>query len=253
MTGQPVAGLIHYQLVGPLHLSAGPDEIARRQAFLQAHVAQSIRVGIAPITEGYAAIESDRDIAINGPAILNGLIAASGQGAEVAVVGCFGDPVLDAARECLDIPVVGAGEASMLLAMQLGWRFSIISPLDGGRGRSEAQIRRMGIAARHASTRGLGVDIAQMAAGQIDPIEAIIAAGRRAIQEDGADVLVLGCMSFAFLGLTPRLEETLGVPVVNPVIAAVKTAEMILAHKIRHGRIAWAAAKQKQHLKTNGE
>lgn len=253
MTGQPVTGQIHYQLVGPLHLSAGPAEIARRQAFLQAHAAPGIDVSIAPIMEGYAAIESDRDIAVNGPAILNGLIAASAQGADAAVVGCFGDPVLDAARECLDIPVVGAGEAAMLLALQLGWRFSIISPMDGGRGRSEAQIRRMGISARHASTRGLGVDIAQMAAGQIDPLDALISAGRRAIEEDGADVLVLGCMSFAFLGLTPRLEQTLGVPVVNPVIAAVKTAEMLLAHQTRHGRIGWAGAKQKQHLQSNGE
>ena len=247
MTGQPASGVIHYQLVGPLHLTAGQPEIARRRAFLQAHVASDIRVDIAPTADGHAAIESDRDITINGPGILHGLTSAAWKGADVAIVGCFGDPVLDAARECLNIPVVGAGEASMLLAMQLGWRFSIISPIEGGRGRVEAQTRRMGIAARHASTRGLGIDIAGLAQGSIDPIEAIIAAGRRAIVEDGADVLVLGCMSFAFLGFTPRLEEALGVPVINPVIAAVKTAETMLAHGTRHSRSGWALARPRQY------
>lgn len=68
------------------------------------------------------------------------------------------------------------------------------------------------------------------------------------MQEDGANILVLGCMSMAFLGLTAELEDRIGVPVVSPVIAALKTAEMMLWHAVTHNRIGWPAPPKKAVL-----
>jgi allantoin racemase len=69
------------------------------------------------------------------------------------------------------------------------------------------------------------------------------------VQEDGGDVLVLGCMSMAFL---PSICETLGqhvlVPVVNPVIAALKTAETLVAMKLAHSKIAWPPPKPQERI-----
>lgn len=240
-------GKIVYQLVGPLHLSVGPEEVARRQAFLQSHAAPGVEVEARPLPEGRAAIESDTDSALAGPHILESVIRAEAEGARGVIIGCFGDPVIEAARECVSVPLIGAGEAAMALALQLGYRFSIISPIGGGRGRRDAQVRLLGLESRYASTRGLGVDIAGMTQGAFDPLPAIIAAGRRCIEEDGAEVLVLGCMSFAFLDLTAEIQEAVGAPVVNPVIAALKSAETMLAHGLRHSRVAWPAAKSKTH------
>ena len=60
-----------------------------------------------------------------------------------------------------------------------------------------------------------------------DRVERIVAAGRHCLDEDGADAIVLGCMSMAFLpGVARSLQEKLGCPVINPVLAALKTAEM---------------------------
>jgi allantoin racemase len=67
-----------------------------------------------------------------------------------------------------------------------------------------------------------------------------VGAARAAVVEDGADVLVLGCMSMAFLpGVCEALSERVGVPVVNPVIAALKTAEAVVSMRIAHSKQAW--------------
>jgi allantoin racemase len=59
--------------------------------------------------------------------------------------------------------------------------------------------------------------------------------------------LVLGCMSMAFLpGICESLSERVGVPVVNPVVAALKTAEAVSAMRISHSKSAWPPPKPQE-------
>lgn len=243
---------IHYQLVAPLDLTAGPDEVERRGKFLSAHTGKGFETTIQPTQSGRASIESDLDTVLAGPQIVEGIVAAEAAGASAAIIGCFGDPVLEAVRESVDIPVIAPGESAMTLALHLGYRFSIISPMAEGSARSDARVRELGLSSRYASTRGVGIAVADLAGGNSDPLEAIIGAGRRCVEEDGADVLLLGCMSMAFLGMTPDIEKALGVPVVNPVIAALKTAEMMLVHNLNHSRNSWPKAQVKKTYHRNG-
>lgn len=244
---------ILYQLVAPLDLSAGPAEVARRQKFLQSHAAEGFDVYVQPTVSGRASIESDTDVVLAGPAILDGIVAGQAAGAQAAIIGCFGDPVLEAVRESVDIPVIAPGESAMTLALHLGYRFSIISPMAEGAARSDARVRELGLSARYASTRGIGVSVADLAGGLADPLEPIIEAGRRCVEEDGADTLLLGCMSMAFLGMTGAIEKAVGVPVVNPVIAALKVAEAMLVHDLAHSRRSWPKAHNKKTYLRNGE
>lgn len=244
---------IVYQLVAPMDLTAGPAEVARRQQFLQDRAGPGIGIEVRPTRHGRAAIESEYDAMLAAPEILHGVETAVADGAAAAIVGCFSDPALDALREAVDVPVIGPGEAAMCLALQLGHRFSVISPLASGAGRRDAHVRGLGLSARYASCRGIGVSVADMAGGSSDPFAGILAAGRACIEEDGADVLILGCMSMAFLDQTARIESELGVPVINPVIAALKTAEMCLAHRLRPSRRSWAKPAEKTTFHHNRE
>ncbi|MBO0764485.1 MAG: hypothetical protein J2P50_07845, partial [Hyphomicrobiaceae bacterium] len=75
------------------------------------------------------------------------------------------------------------------------------------------------------------------------------AAARAAVHEDGADVLVLGCMSMAFLpAICEALTERVGVPVVNPVIAALKTAEAMAAMRLAHSKTAWPTPEPQERV-----
>jgi allantoin racemase len=240
-----------YQLVAPMERSLGPEEIEHRRAFLQSYAVPGTTVEVRSIKRGVAAIESAYDAAMAVPYILESLREPPCGPGVAVIIGCFSDPGLDAAREIIAGPVVGPAMSAMHLAMQLGNRFSIIAPSENGSGHSASYVRMLGLDSSYASTRGMGLSVIELAKGNASAFDRIAEVGRRCVQEDRADVLILGCMSMAFLGLTAELEDRIGVPVVSPVIAALKTAEMMLSHAVTHSRIGWPAPPPKAVLDRN--
>jgi len=236
---------IHYQLVAPMEKSLGTEEIDRRRSVLQAHAAPGNVVSIASTRRGTASIESSYDAALVTPFILESIDEALDGGCDAVIVGCFSDPGLDAARERARVPVVGPGMSAMHLAVQLGDRFSIISPGEAGSTRSASYVRQLGLQERYASTRGMGESVVDLARGNETTIERTAEVGRACVEKDGADVLVLGCMSMAFLNVTGDLEDHIGVPVISPVIAALKTAEMMVSHGVVHSAAGWPRPPEK--------
>jgi allantoin racemase len=110
------------------------------------------------------------------------------------------------------------------------------------------RLRAQGFADRLASVRGVGVSVIDLARSANEAWERIVATGRRCIDEDGADVLVMGCMSMAFMDGDRELSDRLSAPVVNPVLAALKTAEMLLAFGLAHARTAWPSPPDKPFI-----
>ena len=147
--------------------------------------------------------------------------AVEKRGFAALVIGCYSDPGLDALREMLTIPVIGPGAASLHLAAQLGTRISVLTPSGRGFGRVAARLRSLALADLLASVRGIGLSVMDLAKQKPGALDKAADAARIAIEQDGADVLVLGCMSMAFLtGICEALSQRVGVPVVNPVVAA---------------------------------
>lgn len=132
---------------------------------------------------------------------------------DAVIVACHADPNLDLMKEIAEKPVVGISEASMKMATMLGHSFSVVAPGERGIPNKWALIDKYGLRRFAASVRP--------ALGEGD--DALIEAGRRAVEEDGAEVLVLGCAGFA--GLDKKMQAALGVPVLDGVICALITAE----------------------------
>jgi allantoin racemase len=229
---------ITYQLVAPMEATLGVEEIERRRDFLQQRAAADIEIEVRSVARGTASIESAYDAAIVVPYILESLIDAVETGSQAVIVGCFSDPGLDALREMVKVPAVGPGMSAMLFALQLGNRFSIIAPNEKGSGHSPS----------YASTRGMGLSVVDLARGRNSALDRIVEVGRRCVEEDGAHVLVLGCMSMAFLGIDSEIQEQLGAPVVNPVLVSLKNAEAMLAHGIVHSGRGWTRPPSKPVL-----
>ena len=238
---------ILYQLTSPMHKTVGPQEVARRQKVLQAHASAGTEVSVEPIAKGPAAIESAHDAGLVVPELIRLAPLAEQRGHDALIIGCYSDPGLDALRELLSIPVIGPGAASLHLAAQLGTRISVLTPSGRGYGRVAARLRSLGIAALLASVRGIGLSVMDMAKQKPGALDKAAEAARLAVEEDGADVLVLGCMSMAFLpGICEELGKRVGVPVVNPVIAALKTAEAVAAMRLSHSKAAWPLPKPQE-------
>jgi allantoin racemase len=153
---------------------------------------------------------------------------------DAAIIACFSDPGLFAAREVTDAPVVGIGEASFALAMMLGHRFGVVSTMDRGTPGLLDVMAQQGIASRCAAVEATEVGVLEVDEGPDAALAAMEAAGRRAI-EAGAEVLTLGCG--AMVGTREALERALGVPVVEAVPAAVRMAESLVALGLRTSKI----------------
>ena len=151
--------------------------------------------------------------------------AAEAAGARAVVLGCFFDGGLRELRECVRLPVVGMGEASMLLASTLGHRFSVIV----GRRKWVAHIEQNALIAgmdrNLASVRAVDMTIPDALAQPGRFFDQVREAARLAVEHDGAEVIVLS--EIAPPGFARTLRSELGVAFVDPGMASWKWAEMM--------------------------
>lgn len=161
-------------------------------------------------------------------------MAAAQKDALGFVIACFGDPGMHALRDQTSLPVVGIQEASVMTALTLGQRFGVIAILPASIPRHLRAFGALGVLDRLAGDRPLGLGVADL----LDPqksLEAMIATGKLLRDQDGADVLIMGCAGMA--RYRSRLEEATGLPVVEPTQAAVSLAlgqiRLGLSHKVQ--------------------
>jgi allantoin racemase len=236
-----------YQLTSPMDRTIGPQEVERRRGVLQSYAAAGTEVAVEPTARGPAAIESAHDAALVIPEMIRLAPLAEERGFDAIIVGCYSDPGLDALREMLRIPVIGPGVASLHVAAQLGTRVSLLTPAGRGLGRVAACMRALALGPLLASVRGIGLSVMDLARQAPGALDKAAEAARAAVEEDQADVLVLGCMSMAFLpGICEDLSERAGVPIVNPVVAALKTAEMVAGMGLAQSKAAYPVPKPQQ-------
>jgi allantoin racemase len=176
-------------------------------------------------TRGIATIDGYHDELLGAAAVAE-LVREHDGTFDAAVVGCFGDPGLNAARELTEAPVVGIAEASFMLAMTLGHRFSIITNLERGVPLLEDVVRHYGFDGRCSSIRATGMTVAATHDDIDAAFETFLPEAERAIREDYAEVICLACASL--LGLRERMEEHLNVPVIEAVPAGVALAETLV-------------------------
>ena len=216
----------------------GMAEVMRREDLLNRWADADVEVEVATPADGPGSIESDYDAAIAVPHILTSIGGAERDGFDAAVISCFSDPGLEPARELVSMPVLASGLSAMHVAAMLGYRFSIISPRDGV-GRPREHARRFGMEGFLASARGIGLSVMDLARDRDGCLARIADAARLAVEEDGAEVLVLGCMSMAFHDVAEEVQERLGVPVVNPAPVSLAMAAMMVRNGLSHSKRAW--------------
>ncbi len=145
------------------------------------------------------------------------------------IIACYGNhPAVYGAREMLHQPVVGIMEASLHLAYIVGQKFSIIGSGDRTVTLFREAVRALDMEARCASIRSTGTPVLALEGSEKMSVEELILAeSRKAVEEDGAEVISLGCAGMT--GLDKRLSQELGVPVIDGVAAAVKMIEALVS------------------------
>ncbi|ASY65672.1 Hydantoin racemase (plasmid) [Sinorhizobium sojae CCBAU 05684] len=195
---------------------------------------------------GPASIEGHYDGAIAVPGLLTEIRDGQAAGAQAAIIACFDDTGLDAARALADIPVLGLCESAVVTAALLAQRFTVVTTLERSRVLIENLIRHYGMGGR-AKVRAADIPVLQLeneASGAIHKLKRQI---ERALGEDGAEAIVLGCAGMA--DLARSLQREYDVPVIDGVAAAVKQAEALVAQGLKTSkRSSYAAPLPKLYI-----
>jgi allantoin racemase len=206
------------------NISDSVSELIRSEAQRSASPGTEIEVLTAPA--GVAYIETRFESLLGAYATAQ-LAGEHHRRFDAIVVAAFGDPGLTALREVLPIPVTGLTEAALASAHLLGQRVSIIAISQRIQAWYREVVESYGFGARLASIRALDRPLASIGAVQDEHAQALKALAERAVDEDGADVIVLAGAPLA--GLARSLNGQLPVPVVDGVSSAVRHAETLVA------------------------
>jgi allantoin racemase len=239
-----VNGFLKVKVIIPITSPALDAEAAKE---FGSYAFPNTEVSVTHLDFGPASIECELDDAICVPDFLNKAKQAQEEGYDVVISNCFLDPAVKASREILDIPVVGAAEASMHFAASLGHRFSVVTVVPNLVPIIENLAIEYGFDKKLASVRYVNIPVLDLK----DKKRLGKALHREmlaAIKEDGAHLLVLGCTGM--MGVAKEMEKLLkqggyDVPVVDPAAASLKFAESLVSMKLKQSRLTYMPPPEK--------
>lgn len=168
------------------------------------------------------------------------------------VVAAFGDPGMPALKELIDVPVIGITEAALCAAALQGQRFAIIAISDRIKAWYRDCVEHFGLARRLTSIRSIKESLGSVGSVQDDFKDTLLALSRQAVEEDGADVVILAGAPLA--GLARELRGQIPVPVVDGISAGIRMAEAVVAMDCgahRAGAFAAPPVKKRRGLSEN--
>ncbi|MBB4009897.1 aspartate/glutamate racemase family protein [Allorhizobium taibaishanense] len=202
---------------------------------------------ILPLTSkmGPVSIEGYYDEALAVPGLLMELAAAEKDGVDAAIIACFDDTGLDAARALAAIPVIGICEAAIATTSFIAQKFSIVTTMGRSRLPIEHLVHRYGASSR-CKVRAADIPVLSLEDPSSNARERLRAEIAKALEQDDADAIILGCAGMA--DLTEQLCQEFQVPVIDGVACAVKQAEALVGLGVRTAKgNAYAAPVRKPY------
>ena len=210
---------MHIHVVNPNASAAMTEGIATAA---EAAAPAGARVTTTGAAGGPLSIEGPVDGARAVPWMLERIEAAEGWGVDAHVIACFDDTGLDAARCLARAPVVGIGEAAAHCATLVADRFAVVTSVPEALPVLRGNLARYGLAVRCAGLRAAGVPVLDIDAGTREARAAIRRETAAALNEDGADAIVLGCAGMATLAAA--LSDEFACPVIEGISAGLALA-----------------------------
>ncbi len=182
-------------------------------------------VGLTPAF-GAESVEGNFESYLAAVAVMDAVMRYEGEFDAVVQAG-FGEHGREGLQELLDVPVVDITEAAGHVASLLGHKYSVVTTLDRAVPLIEDRLKLAGLDGRCASVRSSGLTVLELEDDPEVAVKAIVTEAVKAVRDDKAEVICLGCGGMA--GLDAAVREATGVPVVDGVTAAVKLAESLVA------------------------
>ena len=195
---------------------------------------------------GADSVEGNAESYLAAIAVLDRVLAYQ-EPFDAVIQAGFGEHGREGLQEVLDVPVVDITEAAAHLAHLLGHRFSVVTTLDRTVPLIEDRLLLAGLASHCASVRSSGLSVLELEGDSEQVATAIAEQARAAVQEDRAEVIILGCGGMA--GLDRLVSDLAGVPVVDGVAAAVKLAEDLVELGLSTSKVRTYAPPRKKAMR----
>jgi allantoin racemase len=202
------------------------------------------------IKKGPTSIECIYDEVLANPHVVDLVVQAEKDGCDGVFITCFGDPGVDAAREMVDIPVVGGFAPAALMASCLAGQWSVVTVLREIIPLCRDLARKNGLETSMASVRVIDIPVLELS--DQDRLQnRTLEESIKAVQEDGAEAIVLGCT--AMLGLGDFLRkgfaaQGMSVPVVEPTAAALGFLESMIRSGVSHSKLTFPTPREKERI-----
>ena len=218
-----------------------PENLLLRQQQLEGlQFGPDLHFEYRAVKAGPVNYSSHHDFVLADASIFEAGCRAQQEGFAAVCIDTMSDSGVAALRSVLDIPVFGPGKVSMLSALMLGDRFSILTMASRWKPLYKKALDELGMHHKCASVRAIEVspDNQALLSGKEEEVFPLLeAAAMKAIEIDGADVIILG--STTMHQAHAHLQARLPVPVINPGPLSYKIAESMLALGHTHSRSAY--------------
>lgn len=214
------------------------EEMALRCRILEEYTAPDTQLAMVCPQNSGVELNSALDVVLAAPEIVQ--LAADGQNAgfDAVVLYCFSDPVIDACREALRIPVIGGAQASCLAALNVCRSFGVILADEARLPEKKLFLRTLGVSPeRIGQIAAVNLNGISPWADRETTFKKLLACGQKMMRDTHTETIVLGCLSF--LGLAEPLSRVLSIPVIDPAVAAVTTAESIVRQRLFTSKVSY--------------
>lgn len=150
------------------------------------------------------------------------------------VLAGFGNVGVFALKEALDIPVLSISETTQTLACLMGHKYTVLTMIQQFIPYQEDLVRLYRLQDKCASVRGINMNVEKACTEREETLRQLKDEILKIVEEDGAEVVVLGCAGLC--GYDEELQALVGLPVLDPVTVTVKVAEMYVETGLCHSK-----------------
>ncbi|GAB3602296.1 aspartate/glutamate racemase family protein [Kineococcus gypseus] len=211
-------------LVVNVNTTEAVTEVIRRSAVAAASPGTEV-VALTP-RFGPASVQSNVESHLSAVGVLDRVTTYEGPFDAVVHAG-FGETGREALQDVLEVPVVDITEAAAHTACLLGRTYGVVTSLDRTAPAIRDRLLLAGLERRCSGVRSVDLPVLELEADPELTAKAFAQQAQRCVDEDGAEVVVLGCAGMA--GVHAAVAAALPVPVVDGVAAAVRLAESLVA------------------------
>lgn len=232
-------------LNGPRERYVGGADTARQVKWREyCSPGTELAIGYLPSTEESGGVSKvygfgTKEALSLGPLYPDRCALAERDGFDAVIIHCFIDPGLREARERVRIPVVGPGEVTLRAGATLSRKIGITTPSDDTIDCYAPYLKALGIENHVVGVEAIKRPLAPFT--RQDPgemMEALLEAARKLVGR-GAEIICPSGLAYIPIRVSAaEASDRLGIPVLDPALLSVRTAEMLVSALNRSDGVA---------------